>query len=58
MVADPGEAAAGLGWSPATSLAEGIAATVDWMRRGLDARPDGRMDTQLGTDTRPSTPAR
>jgi UDP-glucose 4-epimerase len=58
MVGDPGEAAAGLGWTPGTSIAEGIAATVDWMRRGLDARPDGRMVTQSSTHTRPSTPAR
>jgi UDP-glucose 4-epimerase len=57
MVGDPSEAAAGLGWSPGTSLAEGIAATVDWMRLRLDARPDGGMDMRPSTETRSSTRA-
>src|SRR5579875_123532 len=34
MSVDPAPARAGLGWVPATSLASGIAATVEWHARG------------------------
>jgi UDP-glucose 4-epimerase len=39
--ADPGRAGRELGWAPATTLAEGLASTVDWARSTAAARSTG-----------------
>ena len=38
MALDPGLTRDVLGWVPSTSLRDGIAATVDWLRLAGDAR--------------------
>jgi UDP-glucose 4-epimerase len=38
LVCDPGRALQVLGWRPRVSIQEGLAATVEWFRAGLDRR--------------------